>query len=110
MELMNLKTMCELLGVTRRSIQCYETAGLLQATDKNKYGHLLYDEQAFHRAEMIKFLHQLGFKLKEIKKIIDAPNSVKKEEIEKRVCELEDDKEKLDFIIKKATEYMESLT
>ena len=36
-------------------------------TDKNKYGHLLYDESTLHRAGMIKFFQQVGFKLREIK-------------------------------------------
>ena len=68
--------MCELLNISRRSIQCYEKAGLMTPTTKNKYGHLLYDESAFHRAEMIRFLQQLGFKLREVKEIIDAPDDV----------------------------------
>ena len=59
MELMTLRTMCERLNVSRRSIQCYEQAGLLKPSAKNKYGHLLYDEQAFQRAQMIRFLQQL---------------------------------------------------
>ncbi|MCI6008444.1 MAG: MerR family transcriptional regulator [Ruminococcus sp.] len=59
MELISLKSVCELLKVSRRSIQCYEKAGLLMPTDKNKYGHLLYDESAFHRAKMIRFFKSL---------------------------------------------------
>lgn len=81
MELMTLRTMCERLNVSRRSIQCYEQAGLLKPSEKNKYGHLLYDEQAFQRAQMIRFLQQLGFKLEEVKEIIDAPDNVSKKDI-----------------------------
>lgn len=78
-------------------------------TTKNKYGHLLYDEKALHRAEMIKFLQQLGFKLREVKDIIDAPNNVMKEALERRVKELEDETGKLSQIIQKAKEYIEYL-
>lgn len=109
MELVNLRQMCELLNVSRRSIQCYEEAGLLMPTTKNKYGHLLYDEKALHRAEMIKFLQQLGFKLREVKDIIDAPNNVMKEALGRRVKELEDETGKLSQIIQKAKEYIEYL-
>ena len=109
MELMSLKTMCELLNVSRRSIQCYEKAGLMMPTDKNKYGHLLYDERAFHRAEMIRFFQQLGFKLREVKEIIDAPNDVIKEALEKRVGELENEKESLNRIIQEAMDYIDIL-
>lgn len=78
-------------------------------TDKNKYGHLLYDESTLHRAEMIRFLQQLGFKLREVKKIIDAPNDVIKEALIKRVNELENEKVKLNRIIQEANDYIKSL-
>ena len=94
--------MCELLNISRRSIQCYEKAGLMTPTTKNKYGHLLYDESAFHRAEMIRFLQQLGFKLREVKEIIDA--------LEKRVDELEHEKVKMDQIMQEARDYIEKLS
>lgn len=109
MELMSLKSMCELLKVSRRSIQCYEKAGLLMPTDKNKYGHLLYDESAFHRAKMIRFLQELGFKLREVKEIIDAPNDVIKEALKKRVSGLEIEKARLEQIIQEASDYINSL-
>lgn len=109
MELITLKTMCESVGVSRRSIQCYEKAGLMTPTDKNKYGHLLYDNNALHRAEVIKFLQELGFKLREIKEIIDAPSIVIKEALEQRVKELEEETARLDQIIQKAIEYIEGL-
>ena len=70
-------------------------------TDKNKYGHLLYDESTLHRAGMIKFFQQVGFKLREIKEI--------KEELIKRVNELEIEEAKLTQIIMEAKEYIKSL-
>jgi len=109
MELISLREMCEVLDVSRRSIQCYEKIGLLNPTGRNKYGHLLYDEYALRRAKMIKFLQQLGFKLREIIEIIDAPNSVVKEALEKRVKELEKERVELDHIIREAMEYVENL-
>ena len=109
MELMNLKTLCEQLNISRRSIQCYEKAGLMAPTGKNKYGYLLYDEEAFHRAEKIKFLQQLGFKLKDIKNIIDAPGYKVKEVLRIRIEELENEQTNLDQIIQKARAYIDSL-
>lgn len=109
MELLTLREICESIGVSRRSIQCYEKAGLMKPTDKNKYGHLLYDINVKHRAEKIKFMQELGFKLKEIKEIIDAPRAVMKEALERRIKELEEENARLGQIIKEATEYMETL-
>lgn len=109
MELLTLKGVCESVGVSRRSIQCYEKVGLMMPTDRNKYGHLLYDINAMHRAETIRFMQELGFKLKEIKEIIDASNDVMKEALERRVKELEEESARLDQIIKEAAEYIRSL-
>ena len=109
METITLKTLCERLNVSRRRIQGYEKAELMRPTDKNKYGHLLYDETAFHRAEWIKFVQQLGFTLKEIKDIIDAPETVVKEALEKQVKELKIEKNRLDQIIRRAEEYVKNL-
>ena len=106
---MTLKVLCESVGVSRRSIQCYEKAGLMAPTDKNKYGHLLYDDQMLHRAKVIKFMQDLGFKLKEIKEIIDAPNHVIKEALEKRLQELEEETVRLDQVMKEAAERVKSL-
>lgn len=109
MELMTLREICKSVGVSRRSIQCYEKAGLLSPTDKNKYGHLLYDTKAMHRAETIKFMQELGFMLREIKELIDAPGNVKKEALERRVKELEKETARLNQVIEEAREYVKAL-
>lgn len=62
-----------------------------------------------HRAEKIRFMQELGFKLKDIKEIIDAPRDVMKEALERRVKELEEETARLDQIIKEAAKYMETL-
>ena len=54
MDGMTLREICEALEVSRRAVQGYEKAGLVSATDRNKYGHLLYDEAAMLRIEQIK--------------------------------------------------------
>lgn len=71
---MNLKKMCEALGVSRRTIQGYEKAGLLHPSGRNKYGYLVYDEICLNRARKIRYLQEMGFKLKEIVVLIDAPD------------------------------------
>ena len=109
MELLTLKELCESVGVSRRSIQCYENAGLMMPTDKNKYGHLLYDINTMQKAEKIRFMQELGFKLKDIKEIIDAPKDVMKEALKRRLKELKEETARLVQIIKEATEYMETL-
>ena len=77
-----LKEVCTELGVSRRAVQGYEEAGLVKATKKNKYGYLLYNQREQERIETIKFLQDLGFSIKEIGLLIDAPKNVLKERLE----------------------------
>lgn len=109
MKLITLREMCAQVGVSRRVIQCYEKAGLMKSTDKNKYGYLLYAEEMLVRAKRIRFLQELGFRLNDIKNIIDAPREVMKEALERRVKKLEEETARLNQIIKEAIEYMETL-
>ena len=51
---MTLREVCDMVGVTRRMVQCYEQEGLVASTDKNKYGYLLYDEEAVTLIQDIK--------------------------------------------------------
>ena len=48
-ETKTLSEVCSVLEVSRRAVQGYESAGLVKAAGKNKYGYLLYDEEAQQR-------------------------------------------------------------
>lgn len=109
MELVSLKELCRLVNVSRRSIQCYEKAGLMMPTDKNKYGYLLYDRDAVSRAKMIKFLQETGFKLQEIKELINAPGSVLKTTLIGKLDELEKEKARLESLIMRVNKYIENI-
>ena len=41
-----LRQVCTELNVSRRAVQGYEKAGLVAPSGKNKYGYLLYGEEA----------------------------------------------------------------
>lgn len=77
-KLKKLKDVCRDAGMTRRTVQGYENAGLIRATDRNKYGHLLYDELTESRIRQIKLLQDASLTLREIAVTIDAPASSKK--------------------------------
>ncbi len=101
---MTLREICETLGVSRRALQGYEKAGLVTASGRNKYGHLLYDNDAEMRIAQIKFYQQLGFTIKEITVIIDAPNAVIKAALEQQVKKLREEKTEMDELIEKANQ------
>ena len=73
-ELMSLRHIREEIGVSRKAIQGYEKHGLIKPCGKDKYGHLLYDEETVKRIIRIRFFQKMGFKVSEIKKFIDKPN------------------------------------
>lgn len=106
------KTLNELhmeLGVSRRAVQGYEKAGLVSASGKNKYGHLLYDEKAQERIARIKLFQQLGFSIKEIRTLMDAPGELVRSSLETRIQCLKEQKIGIDALIEKAYELMQEL-
>lgn len=106
---MTLREICEALEVSRRAVQGYEKAGLVSATDRNKYGHLLYDEAAMLRIARIKFYQQLGLSIKEIADIIDAPNIRVKAALEEQVQKLRKEKAEISELIEKANQVIAGL-
>ena len=101
-ETKTLSEVCSVLEVSRRAVQGYENAGLVSASGKNKYGHLLYDEEAQRRIKQIRLLQQLGFKVKEIKEIIDAPDEVLRKAVERQIESLKAEIEYKEEIIRQA--------
>lgn len=106
---MMLREICSEFEISRRTVQGYEKAGLVSASGRNKYGHLLYDENAIQRIAKIKFYQQLGFSLKEITEIIDAPDVVLKSRLEKQVETLNKEKEEMQELIEKAEQMIKAL-
>ena len=98
-----------MLEVSRRAVQGYENAGLVSATGKNKYGHLLYDEEAQRRIKQIRLLQQLGFRVKEIKDIIDAPAEVAAEAIKRQIEQMDDIIRQKEDAVRQAREWIKKL-
>ena len=65
-DLMTLKEVCKETGVTRKIVQTYENYGLVKATTKNKYGYLLYDNDALKQIKQTRLYQKFGFTLPEI--------------------------------------------
>ena len=68
-----LREVCAKYKVSRRAVQGYEKVGIVKSTGKNKMGHLLYDVAAQERIGTIRMYQELGFSVRDIKEIIDAP-------------------------------------
>ena len=68
-----LKEVCNELKISRRAIQGYESKQLIKPTSKNKYGHLLYNEEIIKRIAFIRFSQDIGFSINDISSLIDSP-------------------------------------
>ena len=104
-----LSEVCSVLEVSRRAVQGYENAGLVSASGKNKYGHLLYDEEAQRRIKQIRLLQQLGFRVKEIKDIIDAPAEEVAEAIKRQIEQMDDIIRQKEDAVRQAREWIKKL-
>lgn len=104
MESKTLHEVCLALNISRRVVQGYEKADLIKTTQRNKYGHLLYEEETYLRIEKIRFFQKLGFQIKEISTIIDAPHEDICLALEKQIIILQQKKEEIEKLIQKANE------
>ncbi len=104
-----LRQVCAELKVSRRAVQGYEKVGLVAPSGKNKYGHLLYGKPELERIRLIRFYQQMGFQLKEIKQLLEAPDSLKKSILQARVENLETEHIHLQELIQQAKEYIATL-
>lgn len=106
---MTLREICVAAGVTRCAVQGYEKAGLVSPTGKTTRGYLLYDLNSQERIKRIRLYQQLGFSIKEIKEIIDAPSNIKKLAIEEKIERLREEGENIETLIERAYELIEEL-
>ena len=72
--MMTVNEVCKLTGVSIRTLQYYDTIGLLKPIEYTKAGYRLYDDTTLERLQQILLFKELEFSLKEIKEIIDAPD------------------------------------
>ncbi len=63
----------KLFGVSVRTLQYYDSIGLLPATYRTPAGYRIYDDVRLARLGNIMMLRQIEFSLEEIKEILDSP-------------------------------------
>ena len=73
--------LAELAGVAPSALRYYESAGLVPAETRTESGYRVYGSQAALRLGFIQRAKALGFKLSEIKRLIDAPRAEREGEL-----------------------------
>lgn len=86
-----------LAGVTVRTLQYYDRIDLLKPSDSTEGGHRLYQRTDLLRLQQILTLKWMGFKLNQIKELLDSPGYdlrttllMQKTAIDNRITSLQD--------------------
>lgn len=97
--MMTVNEVSKLTGVSARTLQYYDTIGLLKPSRYTESGYRLYDDTALEKLQQILLFKELEFPLKEIKEIIDAPNFDRNKALEQQIQLLTMKKEHLENLI-----------
>ena len=84
-KMMTVHEVSKLSGVSIRTLQYYDSIGLLKPSDYTESGYRLYDDAALERLQMILLFRELEFPLKDIGKIIDSPQFDKGKALEQQI-------------------------
>ena len=72
--MMTVNQLAKKCGVSVRTLHHYDAIGLLKPAQVTEAGYRLYDEAALERLYFILLFRELGFRLKDIRGILDAPD------------------------------------
>lgn len=97
--MMTVNEVSKLTGVSIRTLQYYDSIGLLKPAEYTESGYRLYDDAALECLQQILFFRELEFPLKEIREIVTQPNFDKKKALEQQIELLTMKKERLENLI-----------
>ena len=84
-----VKQISSLTGVSVRTLHHYDSIGLLKPTAVTEAGYRLYNDAALQRLQQILMLRELGFPLKDIQAILDAPENVRRKALDAQIQQLD---------------------
>ena len=93
-----------LTGVSIRTLQYYDNIGLLRPAGYTEAGYRLYDDAALETLQQILLFRELEFPLKEIRRIIAAPDFDREKAVDQQIGLLTLKKERLEKLISLARE------
>lgn len=68
--LMTVNEVVKIAGVSKRTLQYYDSIGLLPAQKRSENGYRLFGEKSIETLKTISHYKSMGFELKEIKEIL----------------------------------------
>ena len=96
---MTVHEVVNLTGITARTLHYYDEIGLLKPSIVTEARYRIYTDEDLVRLHEILFFREVGFALKEIKKLLDAPYYNRSDALEKHLSILEAQRERIDALI-----------
>lgn len=97
--MMTVHEVSALAGVSVRTLQYYDSIGLLSPSERTESGYRLYGEKELERLQQILLFRELEFPLKDIGRIIDSPDFDRERALEQQLELLELKREHIDKLI-----------
>ncbi len=97
---MKVKEVADLVGISVRTLHYYDEIGLLVPEETTESGYRVYSEKNLETLQQILFFKELGFPLKEIKKIINSPSFDRQKALEVQRIMLIEKRNRLDKMIR----------
>lgn len=95
---MTVKQLAKKCGVSVRTLHHYDAIGLLKPAQVTEAGYRLYDEAALERLYLILLFRELGFRLKDIRGILDAPDFDRNRVLDRQIELLERKQRHLEYV------------
>lgn len=96
--MMTVNQLAKKCGVSVRTLHHYDAIGLLKPAQVTEAGYRLYDEAALERLYLILLFRELGFRLKDIRGILDAPDFDRNRVLDRQIQLLERKQRHLEYI------------
>lgn len=97
--MLTVKEVCELAGVSVRTLHHYDSIGLLVPSVRTDAGYRLYGETDLEKLQQILLFRELEFSLTDIRCIMETPGFDRKRAFEQQLELLEIKRERIDGLI-----------
>ena len=94
----------QLAGISIRTLQYYDTIGLLRPSARSDSGYRLYSDADLEKLQQILLFRELEFPLREIKEIMESPDYDRSKALEQQIQLLSLKKEHIENLITLAQE------
>jgi DNA-binding transcriptional MerR regulator len=104
-----IKEVSDMVGVTVRTLHHYDRTGLLKPRTVTAAGYRLYSDADLEKLQQILFFKELGFRLQEIKGILDNPGFDRRQALRSQMKLLLEKKKRLEAIISLADQTLKTV-